>query len=76
MLKKIFSFLFLLSCVFAKDTYLHMEGYLGKELTNAMAQTLDQGKEGERIIIHLSSSSGEIDEVISLAQKIYDLGWW
>ncbi|MCB1107909.1 MAG: serine protease [Chlamydiia bacterium] len=38
-----------------------------------MAQTLDQGKEGERIIIHLSSSSGEIDEVISLAQKIYDL---
>lgn len=57
----------------AKDNYLYMRGYLGADLINAVTETFEEGQDAERILIHVDSSSGEIQEVLPLVQKIYDL---
>ncbi|MCB1110580.1 MAG: serine protease [Chlamydiia bacterium] len=74
MIKRLF-FLFLLLCMplLGKDTYLYMRGFLGGDLISAVTETFEEGRDAERIILHVDSSSGEIREVLSLAQKIYDI---
>ena len=74
MLKKITILLLLfVAPAFGKDNYLYMRGYLGSELINAVTETFEEGRAAERIIIQVDSSSGDLREVFSLAQKIYDL---
>lgn len=74
MLKKIIILLLLFAApAFGKDNYLYMRGYLGSELVDAVSETFEEGRDAERIIIQVDSSSGDLREVFTLAQKIYDL---
>src|SRR5690606_6576197 len=74
MLKKIIILLLLFAApAFGKDNYLYMRGYLGSELVDAVSETFEEGRDAERIIIQVDSSSGDLREVFPLAQKIYDL---
>lgn len=70
-----FLFFFLCSVLFANDTYLLLKGYLGEENLSFSHNKLRpiRGETGGRIILQLSSSAGNIESVLSLAQEIYDI---
>ena len=73
MLKKLVILFILSAHLIGKDHYLHMQGYLEADLINRAFETIEGGRDADRIIIQVDSSSGDIQEVLSLVQKIYEL---
>lgn len=75
MKRLLFFFLVLVSCCFGEDTYLFLKGYLGDENLSFSHNKLIpiQEKEGGRILIHIDSSAGNIQNVFALAQEIYNI---
>ncbi|MCB1085184.1 MAG: serine protease [Chlamydiia bacterium] len=59
----------------ANDTYLFLRGYIGPDLITAVRGGLAEARtsDGGRLLIQVNSSSGDINEVLSFAQEIYDL---
>jgi len=76
-MKKLFLLFFLvLSCtLFAEDTYVLLKGYLGEENLSFAKNRVDaiRERDGGRLIIEVSSSSGDLTSCLSLAQEIYDI---
>ena len=58
---------------FAKDSYLNIKGFLGLVQAREAIERLEEEADGDRIIVQIDSSTGEIKEALSLAHKINDL---
>lgn len=76
-MKKLFLLVLLVfsSALFAEDTYVLLKGYLGEENLSFARSKIDTIREGDggRLIMQVSSSSGELMSCLSLAQEIYDI---
>ena len=71
----IFFVFFVCSILFCEDHYFLLKGYLNEEAVSYVRDKLhhlSDPQEG-RLILHLSSSSGDLSPCLSLAQEIYDL---
>ncbi|MEM8727404.1 MAG: NfeD family protein [Chlamydiota bacterium] len=76
-MKKVFVLFFLLlrCTLFADDSYILLKGYLGEEALSFAKNKVDAGREedGGRLILEVSSSSGDLMSCLSLAREIYDI---
>lgn len=68
------SFLFF-SVAQATTATLTLKGYLGKDELAAMRQTLDrlEGQPPQSLIIDIDSSTGDLNQVLSIAKRLYSL---
>ena len=77
MLKKLIFFLFLISAtLFAREEQMiFLHGYLGEEALEPTLERVNEFREtqGGTIVIQVNSSSGNLQEVLSLAQHLYEL---
>lgn len=67
-------FLLLVSCLFA-DSYFVLKGYLGDEDLLTIHERLNEIDEHEKhgIVIHLTSSTGNLQDVFDVARRLYTI---
>lgn len=71
-----FLFVIMFACSgFAEDsfTFLSLKGYLSKEVVNKAKSSLETLHDGQQLIIEVNSTSGDLNAVLDLAKRIYEL---
>lgn len=74
-MRRILALFLLLTHVLLADSYLSMRGYIGQDDMPTLNEKIDEieSQEEHGIVIHVSSSSGDLQDVFDVARKLHEI---